>query len=238
MIRKVGGAVVLLLLFGSTFAQVDSVGGKSVHYIGVQANQLIRQIFNFSNSNVAVNNPYLLTYSVNSGRSGHGLNIGLGYFLSELKDGDLMNKRETSISNLSFRVGWERKRTFGRNWITSYGVDITLARNNNETTNSTDTEFNKSKITTKSSVNGTGFGPRVTLNYMFSPKLMVGTEVNYYFTRQKNSLDITSSITTQQWDPFTQQMVMVTTTDSDETEDKTKRFELSPPVAIFLIMKL
>ena len=239
MTIKVGSAVVLLLLLcGSAFAQVDSLGGKPSHYLGVQANQLIRQILNFGNTNVAVNNPYLLTYSVNNGRTGHGLNIGLGYFLSELKDGDLMNKRETSISNLSFRIGWERKKTFARNWVASYGVDLTMARNSNETTNSTDTEFNKSRITTNSLVNGTGFGSRLTLNYMFSPRLMIGTEVNYYFTSQKNSLDIKSSITTQQWDPIAQQMVMVTTTDSDDLEDKTKRFELSPPVAIFLIMKL
>jgi hypothetical protein len=221
------------------FAQGDSTSTKKMnHYLGVQANQLIRQVFNFSNNNSAVNNPYLLVYSFNHAVTGHGLNSGLGYSITEVNDGDAFNKRETTVSNLAFRLGWERKKMFGKKWIGSYGLDLTLLSNKNETTNSTDTDFNKSKITTENNIKGTGFGPRVTINYMLTSKLIVGTEVNYYFSRQKHTAKTTSSITVQEFDPNTGGVRMVTRTDVEESDDKTKRLELSPPVAIFLLMKL
>src|SRR6187551_3878023 len=107
MMLKFGGGVVLLFISSIAFAQQDSSYRKANHYIGVQANQLIKQLFNLSNNNAVVNNPYLLVYSVNSVRNGWGANIGFGYTFNEVTDGDAFNTRETKVNNFFFRAGFE-----------------------------------------------------------------------------------------------------------------------------------
>lgn len=240
MVSRAFFIVVAALLCHSGYAQNDSTARKTSHFIGVQANQLLRQILNFSNANAATNNPYLLTYSLNSRKSGHGFSLGVGYFMSEVTDGDFFNKRETSIKNFSLRLGWEKKSFFGKNqkWVATYGLDFIRNANRNETTNSTENDFGGSHITTKSSAKGNGFGPRLSLNYRFTDRLMIGTEVNYYFLKTKTELEVSSSITSLQWDPNTGQQISVTTKDADKRDDESKRFELGPPVAIFLILNL
>jgi hypothetical protein len=238
MIKNLALAALFSLLFLKSFSQTDTTSRNTSHYLGVQANQLIRQIFNFSGSNAAVNNPYLLIYSLNSARSGHGLNVGLGYFINEITDGDASNKRKTDISNLSLRFGWERKKSIGKRWMASYGIDVVILNNKNETVNTIEFEPNKSVHTTVSSLTGKGFGPRLTVNYAFSSSLMLGTELNYYYTKGENKVEITSEQTAMEWDPNTGTMRPRTTTEKEEIKDETKRFELTPPVAIFLILKL
>ncbi|MGC4021145.1 MAG: hypothetical protein QM734_03975 [Cyclobacteriaceae bacterium] len=58
----------MMIFTGSScFAQRDSTNSKKVnHYIGVQANQLLRQLFNLSGNTTVVTSPYLINYSVNS----------------------------------------------------------------------------------------------------------------------------------------------------------------------------
>ena len=57
-------------------------------YVGLEANQLLRQIFDFSNDNSSSGNPYLITYSFNSSNTGSGMSFGLGYLSRELEDVD------------------------------------------------------------------------------------------------------------------------------------------------------
>ncbi len=216
MALKFLGSVLLLLFSSTAFAQQDSTYRKTNHYIGVQANQLIKQLFNLSNSTAVVNNPYLLVYSFNSVHTGWGMNVGLGYTYNEFKDGDAFSSRETKINNYFFRVGFEKKTNLGKKWIFSGGFDITNDNQKNNTKNTS----GGSTFETDTKSKGWGFGPRVTLNYKITDRILLGTECTYYFRAGENSLKSFSN-----FGP------------SEETSDKSKQFLLTVPAVLILIVK-
>jgi opacity protein-like surface antigen len=187
---------------------------RSVHYVGVQANQLTRQLFNFGGSSSSINNPYLITYAVNSVRSGWGLNYGLGYTHIELRNEDPFNPLETTINDFFVRLGVERKVPIGVKWITSYGLDI-LRESEKNITESRNSQSGNFKTETRN--RGTGIGLRFTLNYNISEKILLGTEATYYYKSMKETRKGTSV--------------------PEETE-KFKEFTFTVPVALFLILKL
>jgi len=216
MVLRFFGSVLLLFLSATAFAQQDSTYTKYDHYLGVQANLLIKQLFNLSNSNTAVNNPYLLVYSRNSPRTGWGVNLGLGYSYSEINDGDAFNKRESKINNYFFRVGVEKKTNLGKRFIFSGGFDIINDNQKNDTKNTTGgTSFG-----TETKSKGWGFGPRATLNFKITERILLGTECTYYFRAGKSSLKTSSS-----FGP------------TEETKDKSTQFLFTPPAVLILIIK-
>ena len=78
-------------------------------YIGVQLNGLIRQVFNFNNSTTATGtsvNPYLLTYSINSKKTGWGLRAGIGYNYNSTTGSDDggISTTVTKINDLQARL--------------------------------------------------------------------------------------------------------------------------------------
>ena len=70
---------------------------KFDHKVGVQVNELIRQVFNFSNTASTVHNPYLLIYSVNHTRTGLGIRAGVGYTLRKLNDASGINQAVNAL---------------------------------------------------------------------------------------------------------------------------------------------
>jgi hypothetical protein len=210
MIRKIPLSVFLALFVISVSAQEESK--RSSHYVGVQVNQLIRQVFNFSNSSTGINNPYLLNYAVNSTKNGLGFNIGLGYTFSEIADGDALTRRETKINDLFVRMGWEKKSAFGKKLLLTTGIDVLIERQKNET--STNGFGGNTKTITEN--NGWGVGPRAALSYIINDKLLIGTEVSYYFKSVTNDVSGTFSIGTPQ---------------------QQTRFQFAAPTAIFLTLK-
>ncbi len=209
---------------------------KSSHYIGLQANQLIRQVFNFSNTNSIVNNPYLLTYAVNSIDNGGGLTMGFGYTFNESTDGDQFVQRVTTINDLFFRIGFEKKSLLARKVILSVGGDVVLAREKTETKTE---EKTQSQITFESGRTGksTGFGPRLTINYQIHEKILVGTEANYYFVWRNTDDTRTDVFFETIFDPVTGQQRTVRRTNETKETTKDKRFQFNPPAVIFLILK-
>jgi hypothetical protein len=219
MVKKTSLSILFAWFVVSAFSQ-DAPQKNSQSYVGVQINQLIRQIFNFGNSSSAVNNPYLLTYAVNSNQTGWGLNLGMGYTFNEFNESDAFSSRKTSINDLFFRIGFEKKSGFAKNWVISSGIDlVTELQNNTTRTNQAGGgQGGGSKTVNRSS--GVGLGPRVTLNYSISDKMMVGTESTYYFKSIKNTV--------------------VNSDDFQGTQEATenlKRFQFVPPTVIYLILK-
>ena len=152
------------------------------HYVGIQVNELLRQLLNFGGTSNSVGNPYLITYAVNSTKNGVGFNFGLGYTYSSTSNGDPITPRTTIDHSLNLRFGLEKKFTIGKRWLSSYGLDLVLDDSNNKT----ETTFNPgggipSKTTTELSINGGGLGPRFTLNFFVSDRIMLGTEASYYY---------------------------------------------------------
>ncbi|MBX2965145.1 MAG: hypothetical protein KF845_03300 [Cyclobacteriaceae bacterium] len=214
MVKKLFASILFVGFATIVFGQ-DSLSRKN-YYVGLQANQLIRQLFNFGGTNTAVNNPYLLTLSSNNPQTGRGSNFGWGYTYNQFNDGDAFTQRKTSINDFFFRVGFERKRSFGKKWIISTGMDAIIAREKN-TTEVMQSGF-KSKTVNQS--NSWGLGPRVTLNYHVTEKILLGTEANYYFKATKSTIE-NSGIGTS----------------TNKTTEKQKNFQLNVPAVLFVILK-
>lgn len=150
---------------------------KSYHYIGLQANQLIRQILSFGGNSSPVTNPYLLTYSVNAKKNGLGLATGLGYSSIQTKTNDVFNNTISKVDDISFRIGMEKKSYLSKRWMVGFGGDILIENNKAETT-TTPSGSSSFSVTTK--INRYGFGPRASLNYHFHDKILIGTETSFY----------------------------------------------------------
>src|SRR5258708_20492358 len=79
------------------------------HYLGVEANQLIRQLFNLSNSNNPTNNLYLIQYAINSRKTGKGFSVGFNYNTSSFSDDSNNIIRKTDARTIAFRIGYDYK---------------------------------------------------------------------------------------------------------------------------------
>jgi hypothetical protein len=235
MINKTVASVVLASLCSIASAQTDSTTVKSQHYIGVQANELLRQILNLSDNDTPVDNPYLLIYSVNA-PSGVGFNFGLGYEFDDVKVQDGQIERETSIDNFSVRTGVEKKFWLAKRWLASGGFDILAERQKSETTNKTETDFGRTKVTTASKTSGWGLGPRFGLGFQISNRIFLGTEVTYYFKKLKAKGEVTTSITVRQ--EFNGTITETTETEKTDSEDTLKELTFSVPTVLYLIIRL
>ena len=244
MIRVLGVSAMLLLSALSTFAQTDSSAvrpaRKASHYFGIQANQLFKQLLNLGGTNTsAIDNPYLITYAVNSNRTGWGFNLGLGYTYTQTTDGETTNKRETTVDNFALRMGVERKYMLGKRWLTGWGFDVVYNTTKNDVKNTTGASAtNRTVIETITKSNGPGFGPRFMLGFRVSEKVYIGTEANYYYKKLDQSNENKTSITAPTIDPITGRQITVTTNTSEKTDGKQKSFQLSVPAVLFVILKL
>jgi hypothetical protein len=241
MIYKTTAIIAMACLSFSGFSQTDSTNKKIDHYISFQVNQLIRQVFNFSNNSTGVNVPYLLNYSMVSAKSKIGFNVGLGYTFDQFKNDDPANERKTDIDNLFFRAGFEKKSTLGRSWLLGFGFDLLVNKQKSETTSTIKTNngngSGKIVTTTTGSQNGGGFGPRATLSYYITSRILIGTEANFYFNRAKSKDELVTATTQLEFDPATNSERMVTHTERTKSDDKSKHIGLSIPTVIWMTVR-
>lgn len=218
IIRFILGVCLLQASAQYSFAQQADTIRRTDHYVGIQANQLLRQIFNFGGGSASINNPYLIAYSFNNRITRVGMNIGFGFNYDERVTDDQFIDRTTITNDFFFRVGIEKKSTLARKLVLSTGADFVIDLQKSETKTGDLSQPNMDFSTgTKSS--GFGLGPRVTLNYAISDKILVGTEANYYFKT------------------FTIKQFQESPGFSDSQQRKTKSFQLNVPAVIFLILK-
>jgi hypothetical protein len=218
MIKKTACAFFFSCIFLANCFSQDSIPKTNQRYFGIQANQLLRQILNFSSSNSAINNPYLLTYSVNNPMTGWGINLGWGYNYNQITDGDAFTQRKTTISDLAFRIGFEKKRRFGKHWILSSGIDAVIDAQSNKT--KTTTPGAAGSVATKNTTNGIGLGPRLALYFNVSEKILVGTELTYYFKALNTRTKVSGNF------------------QQPDITDSLNKLQLNLPAAIFLVLKL
>lgn len=181
-------------------------------YVGLEANQLLRQIFDFSNDNSSSGNPYLITYSFNSSNTGSGMSFGLGYLSRKLEDVDQGQKRATKTSDIRFRMGYEKKSKFGKRWLLGLGIDFLLMHGVDETS------VDNGGIDFNSKTNGWGFGPRLSVLFEATENILIGTEMAWYFQRDKTTADFPS----------------LPQSNSDLID---RSFNLQPPTALFLTLR-
>lgn len=190
---------------------------KVYHYVGLQANQLIRQLLSFGGNSTAVTNPYLLTYSVNSKQTGVGFSTGLGYSSIQTKSTDNFTSVVSKVNDLAWRFGIEKKSYLSKRWLVSFGGDFLVEANKAETISNNGSNPNPT-VTTKTS--RVGFGPRASLNYQFHDKLLIGTEASYYF----------------KW--INQDQKVTGMSAPVEPSTSLRSFSFTLPAVVFLIVKL
>ncbi len=223
-------------------AKINSDGSrKASHYLGVQANLLVRQLLNFSNTSTTIDNPYLISYAVNSKSTGVGFTSGIGFTINEFSDGDQTSKRNTKINNLSFRVGFEKKSMIGKKWMVSWGFDVIRDDFKNETSNTQSFDLQnpsvKSVSTSTNSTSSWGFGPRFALNFQITDRILLGTEANYYYKSGSNSTKAATSSTFFDFDQFGNKTLVTRSTDTPESSTDFTKFQFVLPTVLYLIVK-
>jgi len=200
MIRQIAVFVagVLCTFQSSVFAQDDMAEPKTKkinHQVGVQVNELVRQVFNFNGTTSNLNNPYLIMYSANLAKSGWGLRLGFGPEFNTFKDDDGITIRENNINIINARLGIEKSFRLSDKWSTGAGLDgvyssdITFSKTSVRSFDSTNTNIS-SYLTT------TGGGAMAWLRYNISPRILVGTEASFYYRvgKFKQKVDITRRV--------------------------------------------
>ena len=222
-----------VMLAHTSFAQQAATSNKDrkmSHQVGVQMNELIKQVFNFGSTAPAITNPYLLTYSINSKKSGWGLRLGLGYNYQSFTNDDGITNKETQINDINARLGIERAFNLSSKWSAGAGLDGVISENN-DYTKSTVRSFDTTSTSTKSHVTKYGGGAMCWLRYHITDKVLVGTEASFYYKmgKEKQDVEITKRDNTQPSKPYK--------TTSTSTDNKNSEGLFSLPVVFYLIVK-
>ncbi|MEI9917302.1 MAG: hypothetical protein WDO14_00700 [Bacteroidota bacterium] len=188
-------------------------------YVGIQINQLIRNILTFGGTSTPVTNPYLLTYSLNSKATGLGFSMGIGGSSVQTKTTDNFITTTSKVSDYALRGGIEGKKYISRRWMMSFSWDLLTEGNKSVVTSDNGGNGNQT-ITSK--VNKFGTGPRGGLSFQFHEKMLVGTEASYYFKWS----DQTTTIKPNNGGGT-----------NPNNSQKLQQFQFSLPAVIFLVMK-
>ena len=176
-----------LVLFSANAQEVAETKKekKYDHYVGVQLNQMINQIFNLNSDNSNLS-PYVLNYSINRKSDGWGLNFGVAYVLEDFDEVSGTVTTKTINNDFSIRAGVEQKVQWGEKWLASLGIDILYANLDREET--TTDSFGPTITTVKTTSNSYGMGPRGTLHYRLGKRVLLGTEASFYYTQMTNKI--------------------------------------------------
>lgn len=181
-------------LFATTaYAQDEPATPKQKifeHQVGLQANELIRQVFNFNNNTGALNNPYLLTYSLNLKKPGVGIRLGIGPDFRSFKEDDGIVQQENNINVLNARFGIEKTFVLSPRWSAGVGIDAIYANDVSYTKTFTRT-FDSTSTDISSSTSTKGGGAMGWLRYHVTPHILIGTEASFYYTGGDFKQDIT-----------------------------------------------
>lgn len=224
MIKNAIVAIALICVSTTIYAQDVPENtperGRTNFYLGLQANQLIKEVFNFSSSSSAVNNPFLLSLGIN-GPSGWGANFGIGLSLNQFETENDTDIRKTTSNSFNFRIGFEKKWNIGKKIGASAGVDMLFSKSKSETKSEFVGGGSSSASTSKSDVIGGGIGPRITLNYSITDRILIGTESTYYFITSKSDNTFNSGVITN----------------PSESTAKSKTLIFNAPVVLFLMYR-
>lgn len=201
------------------------------HQVGVQMNELIRQVFNFNSGTQATPaNPYLLTYTVTHRKTGVGLRLGGGYSQRSFADDDGVNARDGDITNMNIRAGLEKSFQLSDKWTTGVGADFVFADDNNNTKNLLKSADTTTTIV-NSRINSMGGGAMAWLRYSINRNILIGTEASFYYRmgRKEQTIEVTKrdfSTPSRPW------VTNYTRLENNESEGA-----FSMPVVFYLIVR-
>lgn len=203
-----------------THAQESDSPTIEGHYLGLQVNELVRQVLSFNSTNTP-SNPYFFNYTFLS-ETGGGLNMSFALTVDKIASNDNFgNDITTDIDNVFFRIGYIKRKVLSNRFIYGLGIDLTLESQKNETENGNN--FGGGTITTVTKQAGWGLGPRLTFSYKITDRIFIGTEANYYFKSLNEEFDVKFS----------------NSSSSNETDEtKIERFTFSAPAILWLTFRM
>ena len=212
-------------------AQADSITTKKEklfdHSIGIQVNDLIRQVFNFNNTSTNTNtNPFLLTYTINTTKTGWGIRIGTGYNYNSATTNDGINKKTTDINDLQLRLGIEKSFKLAGNWSAGAGIDG-VYNTNNDNTKALTISFDTITVNTKTVLSTYGGGAMAWLRYNFTKNILIGTEANFYYLTGYQTITTTTKYSSSPtYNPT-----------PDKNDNKISNGTISLPIVFYAIVK-
>jgi hypothetical protein len=213
---------VFLICSGTSelYAQDNEDPNLEGHYLGLQVNELVRQILSFNSSGIP-SNPYFFNYSyVND--FGEGVNVSFAYTLDKINSSDNFGNDITSnINNVFFRIGYEKRKVLSKRFIYGLGIDLIAESQNNKTFS--ENNFGSGSTTSKNKISGWGLGPRVSFYYKVSNRILIGTEANYYYKALNEKFDVEFSNNSS---------------NNRTDESKIDRFTFSSPAILWLTFRM
>lgn len=153
-------------------------GGE--HLIGVQLNELIRQVSLNDATETAVQNPYLITYMYNSLKDNWGVRIGLGLQTGTSAPGNFFGVDTLSkVFNLNLRFGFMKSIRLADKLVCGLGGDLVFYHVDRTTSENASFGFGGDR---KLNIDGYGGGPVASVRYEFTRHISVGTETSFYYT--------------------------------------------------------
>jgi hypothetical protein len=210
-------------------ADTGSHRKKSMHLVGIQANALFRQIFNFGNANNPVNNPYLLTYNFINRKSKLGAELGMGYTLNNIIENDGNTKKDNDINDLYLRVGISKMVPLSRLFSATVHLHFLFDLLNSKTFTETNFGSQITRVNSNTSSLRYGAGPTLALRFKLSNRVFLGTEASYYFKTGNNKSKF-SSVTLINGVPMDNQY--------SESDNDLTQFLFNVPTAIFLSIRM
>ncbi len=198
---------------------------KYEHVIGVQLNSLIRQVFNFNGSAASNTNPYLLTYNMNSIKTGWGFRLGAGFVSNTSSNDDGVNTRTSKINDLHIRLGAEKAFKLTDKWSTGIGLDVVINNNDDHTTAITHS-FDTVTTNTSDIISSYGGGAMAWIKYSITKNIAIGTEASMYYVtgNEKQSVETIFAHSSNQQPAV-------------KTDNKLSQGNLNVPVAFYLSVK-
>jgi len=206
--------------------------------VGVQANQLLKQLINLNASSAPINNPYLLTYGIYATEINWGFELGMGYNYFNTKDNLSPTDQETKFNQTFFRLGVAKKFDIGKRWEAGIALDYIGSNEDNRTFSHSVTQFGGQKDSTSSVSASTeksnGGGLRLNIRYGLSKYIFLGTEMTFYYSKAKNKSNVTI---TEVFTNINFPDDNFSNTSYSSTDVEQKSLGITLPVAIFLIIK-
>jgi hypothetical protein len=166
------------------------------------------------------------------------LNVGLGYTVDNSStQNDPNTSQEVTSNSFALRVGVERKKMIGKKWMFSYGFDLLMDKGNNTATTKSQFQFSSSETKIESTTKDSGYGPRFTMNFLITHKIILGTEASYYLKFININQTISNSNTNIFIDPNTGQQTVSSNSSTNTTNNDYTQFKFVSPAVIFLILK-
>jgi hypothetical protein len=206
------------------------------HFFGLQANQLLQQVFNFGEAD-AVNNPYLAKYTFKHIPTGLALNVGGGFDRnsSETEDG-ILNENESY--DVRIGPGWQTP--LGKRFELGVGADVIFGRSYGESSSVSTVVLGgnlDSTITTnRAETTYFGGGLQLSLNFKLSPSVMIGTEASWYaFRTESKTNDILDNYTIIQ---NGDEEIVLRGFDNQNSTSDGDELDFNLPIAIFLLIRI